>query len=293
MAKFDQFAGLLQGVNSGIDSFLQTSDRNKDRALREQELQGNRDYQKEEKRLEREAREAEKKGLLEQDKVKRDEDQKFQLEKLDKEYKLKGDLEKLKPGKSGGGGLIGGGKVVPAGEASSLGQANSAVGSIQAYSKRLADNQDIAGSGFGKKLSRGFESAAGLIGEPSEVGQRLQGLQAERDATAQVVGSYLEGGKLTDTDFQRYKNMLPNESDSPSVVKAKEEALTALISSRQESQKASLGGAGYNVRTIPGVQGSSGPTQPKMITVIAPDGRPKLVPESQVQQALGAGGRLK
>jgi hypothetical protein len=46
---------------------------------------------------------------------------------------------------------------------------------------------------------------------------------------AQVVGKFLEGGKLAEGDIKRYKALLPDVSDTPEVARKKLDAAKALI----------------------------------------------------------------
>lgn len=58
---------------------------------------------------------------------------------------------------------------------------------------------------------------------------------AKLKLVAQNVGKALEGGKLAEGDITRYRQMLPNLSDTPDVAKRKVEALRELVRQKQRS----------------------------------------------------------
>ena len=243
----DPYLGLLQGLNEGVQSYM-------DRSGRLEELA---------------ARNAEKQGLLKSEEEKEKSRREFELEKLKKEYEYKTQLEsqKAKDEKRKDSGP-GAGKIVPAGEASSLGESTSAVQALRDYNKLLGNSSDITGTGILKKISRGFQTGVGLLGaQPSAAGERLQVIDSNRKQAAQVIGRFLEGGRMTDADVIRYERMLPQSGDSDFVRQQKEQNLANMIATRQDAIKSSLGGAGYNVSSLPTLQKSSVPqqSQPKSV----------------------------
>lgn len=62
-----------------------------------------------------------------------------------------------------------------------------------------------------------------------------QTFDAQLKLVAQNVGKALEGGKLAEGDITRYRQMLPNLSDTPDVAKRKVEALRELVRQKQRS----------------------------------------------------------
>ncbi len=64
---------------------------------------------------------------------------------------------------------------------------------------------------------------------------------------AQVVGKFLEGGKLAEWDIKRYKALLPDISDTPEVAKKKLDAAKELIVNNYNWQLDSSARAWYNV----------------------------------------------
>ena len=53
--------------------------------------------------------------------------------------------------------------------------------------------------------------------------------------TSQVIGKYLEGGKLTDQDIIRYRGMLPQMSDTPEVARRKTSLVRDLLKANQQA----------------------------------------------------------
>lgn len=74
-----------------------------------------------------------------------------------------------------------------------------------------------------------------------------QSLQAKLNTVAQVVGTFLEGGKLAEGDIGRYRTILPQLSDNPDVAKAKLNQVNQLIKEKQRQYIADYGSAGYDV----------------------------------------------
>jgi hypothetical protein len=69
----------------------------------------------------------------------------------------------------------------------------------------------------------------------------------EAGVGAQVVGSFLEGGKLAESDYDRYKSFLPQPGDSIETAEKKVANVKRMIERRAASRSQSLGGAGYKV----------------------------------------------
>lgn len=131
-------------------------------------------------------------------------------------------------------GAAGGGQQLPAGEAAKLGEANAAVKNMNELHE--AWKKDASGvSGW----------LASFL--PMTDASRYENNQR---AAAQVIGTYLEGGKLTESDLVRYMKMLPKPGDSEETAARKHSALVNLIGNRQQGEKAALGAAGYNVANI-------------------------------------------
>lgn len=133
-------------------------------------------------------------------------------------------------------GGAGGAQQLPAGEAAKLGEATAAVQSVSDLQKKYADK------------------AGGFLGWVASklpfVQNDAKRYEKESNAAAQVVGSYLEGGKLTESDLDRYKDMLPHAGDTAETARTKTQAIVDLVGRRQRAQKEALGASGYNVSGI-------------------------------------------
>jgi hypothetical protein len=123
---------------------------------------------------------------------------------------------------------------LPAGEAAKLGEANAAANNVeQLYS---AWNKDAKGVwAWLTKILPGTDADK---------------YEDKKRAAAQVIGTYLEGGKLTETDLERYMKMLPSAGEWEGKGTSKKDALVNLIATRQRGQKQALSGSGYNVAGI-------------------------------------------
>lgn len=127
-----------------------------------------------------------------------------------------------------------GGKALNDGTAKGLGEANGAVKTMN----------DLLGQ-FNQKASHvGAWLASYLpMTDASKYDQRAK-------VAAQTIGTYLEGGKLSDANVPMYQNMLPKPGDSKETAQNKRDAIVSAISARQQAEKEALAGAGYNVRGI-------------------------------------------
>lgn len=67
----------------------------------------------------------------------------------------------------------------------------------------------------------------------------------ERRASAQVIGGILEGGKLTDADFDRYYDMLPDATDSNERAANKIRVIKNLLRGKSKASLEAFGAAGY------------------------------------------------
>jgi len=129
--------------------------------------------------------------------------------------------------------LVGGGdkgKQIPAGVVSQVAQ-------FDAAEKTLAD--------IDLKFNR---KGAGLL---SGVTQFVPGTDAaeyddDRRAAAQTIGTILEGGKLTDPDFEKYMQLLPSPSDSDERAANKINTLSKMIKDKKDSVIAGMRSSGYD-----------------------------------------------
>ena len=136
------------------------------------------------------------------------------------------------------------GKSLPAAQAEALGDANASYQALESSNQAFKKNAGISGP------IQGVISNFLARGETGETGRAAKAFNAQLKLNAQSIGKYLEGGKLTDADIDRYKEMLPNIYDSPEIAQNKTQLLQELISRKQQGQVESLGQAGYNVKNI-------------------------------------------
>lgn len=163
-----------------------------------------------------------------------------------------------------------GGKDVPATEAVGLGGATASFKALEDVSALLEGAKDLIGPGQGL-LSKG--AAYFQLGD---MGERAATLDAELKSRAQTIGKYLEGGKLTNEDIERYKASLPLLTDSLTVAKNKIKNLQRLIAQKQESEKLALSEAGYKS------QGITTPAVPSLQTT--PQRSQGLLPEAEASK---------
>ena len=136
------------------------------------------------------------------------------------------------------------GAKLPATQAEALGDANASFKALEEAKNIHTGNADMFGP-FAGRLS----SMAGSF-EIGDVGKKFKALDAKLKINAQTIGKYLEGGKLTDEDIERYKAMLPNYKDSVEVAHDKALTLQNLISDKQKAHAAAFSEAGYNIGNI-------------------------------------------
>lgn len=89
---------------------------------------------------------------------------------------------------------------------------------------------------------------AGRIRGLSPYQTETKAFDARMKLAAQKIGVALEGGKLTDEDISRYRQMLPNLTDTPEVAREKVKIVQGLLTQERQAQLESMGAGGYNVR---------------------------------------------
>lgn len=130
-------------------------------------------------------------------------------------------------------------KTIPAGEVVKIGGAEASV-------KKLDDIRSIIDSN--KKL---FGPVAGRIGKVNPYATGAQTINTQIFATMQDIGTYLEGGKLSDRDFAaKYGKIIPNLSDTPEVAANKLDIVEKLVSDKQNAEVSALSQAGYKTKGI-------------------------------------------
>ena len=125
---------------------------------------------------------------------------------------------------------LGGGNDLTAAKAGELGQLNSAEGAL--------DNIQLE---FNKLGSGAFLTQIFPTTDASK-------FENNRIATAQTIGTILEGGKLTDPDFEKYLNLMPSQSDSKGTATHKINTVKKMIELSRSGQLKSLQQAGFDVR---------------------------------------------
>lgn len=136
------------------------------------------------------------------------------------------------------------GKTLPPATVESLASSNASLQALEAANKAMQGATVPTGPFMGR--------VSGLMGsaEVGETGKGAKALDAQLKLNAQTIGKYLEGGKLTDMDIDRYKQMLPSLTDSPQAAAEKTKLLQTLISNKQQSEIEGLTQAGYDVGRI-------------------------------------------
>lgn len=158
------------------------------------------------------------------------------------------ELMKAKALKAKGGGGAGGGKRLPPNMTAEFGATNAVFQALDDSLKVFEENQDY------------FNTRGDMVGKAKSIyqsGKAAVGADAQADvidanfrAKAQVIGKYLEGGKLAAGDDIKYRKMLPIRGDSPTVVKAKVENLQRLVYQKMEGELRALEQGGYDTSRI-------------------------------------------
>lgn len=134
-------------------------------------------------------------------------------------------------------------KSIPAGEVVKLAELKGASGAL-----------DDLYSSFEGDVAKGFGSS--LTGLTQFVpGTDASKYTDKQKAAAQTIGTILEGGKLTDPDFQKYMALVPDASDSKARAKAKRDTLQQMIARKQSSALTGLQQAGYDTGTLETMKG--------------------------------------
>lgn len=104
-------------------------------------------------------------------------------------------------------------------------------------------------------LGGSFASSVGAAGVLGQAKSRLlenvpntdvSNYNLQADAFAQKLGTTLEGGKLTDNDYQvKYRKMVPRPGDSPETARKKIENIDALLAGYSEARQSAYARSGY------------------------------------------------
>lgn len=122
---------------------------------------------------------------------------------------------------------------LPAGQAADLGALDAASAQLLGIEQAVQKSQDIMGP------------IAGRLTTLSPYASKARIFDAEMKIAAQNIGKSLEGGKLTDEDIRRYREMLPNMADTPEVALGKVRTIRQLLADRKQTQVEALRRAGF------------------------------------------------
>lgn len=135
------------------------------------------------------------------------------------------------------------GKNVPAAQLMQLNDLQSAVSQLDAFGQEVDRNAGYFGPIQGGAVGDAAQSIARVFNAADPT---RSALQTQADTIAQVIGRAMEGGKLTDSDFLRYKKMLPSMSDNPAEAAAKIEKVKNELINVLQGQQQGLMMGGYN-----------------------------------------------
>jgi hypothetical protein len=95
--------------------------------------------------------------------------------------------------------------------------------------------------------------------------------EASRKQKAQMIGGIMEGGKLTDMDYERYLNMMPTPWDTKKQAKNKIKELADTLRLKRKGVISGLSSAGYNTSGFP--ESAAGAKDVKEVIRTTKDGR--------------------
>lgn len=137
-----------------------------------------------------------------------------------------------------GSGTDGGGKQIPAERLQQLSDMQNALSELDNLRGVIQEE----GAYFGPIQG----GALGDIAQGLGLGGSRARIQTLTNTLAQVLGKALEGGKLTDSDIQRYRQMLPSMNDNPQDALLKLDQIQGQLERQLTNQGQNLQGAGYN-----------------------------------------------
>lgn len=101
-----------------------------------------------------------------------------------------------------------------------------------------------------KIFRESFGPLKGNLGKKNVYDKAAQKLESNLLMNAQIIGTYLEGGKLTDADVPKYRAMLPNITDELEVAEYKLNKIDKMLRRRHESVINALQSQGYSTSGI-------------------------------------------
>lgn len=122
------------------------------------------------------------------------------------------------------------------------------LGSSQLALKSLEDLKSLSGSNpemFGKGV--GLIGNLGIMTGIGDTATKAASIDADLMSKAQVIGRYLEGGKLAEGDIARYSKMLPQRGDKPEIVDNKIKTLERMIQQKYNTDLQGYKASGYDI----------------------------------------------
>jgi len=174
------------------------------------------------------------------------------------------------------------GKILTGEQTKLLAGFKSSEDQLNGIEREIDKNADFMGPALGR-----------LFGKSPYATETLA-FDARMKLAAQKIGVALEGGKLTDEDIARYRQMLPNLTDTPEVARAKVGIVRELLATEQASQLSTLGAGGYDVsrlatpqppQSAPAVK-TRGVTLPGQIKEAQAAPKPKRIMQNGIEYTL-------
>lgn len=125
------------------------------------------------------------------------------------------------------------GKVIPSTAVDSLSRADAALKQLDA----LEDAVKNKGAAFGPFM--------GKIKAANPYDEEGQAIDSLFNSGAQDIGTYLEGGKLTDVDFPKYKKMIGGLGNTPETAINKIQIMRQKVLQKRQAELDTLSKAGY------------------------------------------------
>lgn len=150
------------------------------------------------------------------------------------------------------------GKVIPSTAVDSLSRADAALKQLDA----LEDAVKNKGAAFGPFM--------GKIKAANPYDEEGQAIDSLFNSGAQDIGTYLEGGKLTDVDFPKYKKMVGGLGNTPETAINKIQIMRQKVLQKRQAELDTLSKAGYASQGIGRKEVSDSPQVLKPAAVAAP-----------------------
>jgi len=183
--------------------------------------------------------------------LKRQQEANSSAEKRAKEAaKAKVDAASIKKGSGHGGG-----KRLSIGAAENIASADTALSGLADVRAAVENNPEIFGKG--QNILNKAAIATGI----GDLATKAGSIDADLMTKAQIIGRYLEGGKLAEGDIKRYRKMLPETGDKPEIVQNKIAILERMLQQKYQADLASYKSSGYDTSKYGSKQVGPGITQ--------------------------------